>query len=104
MKAFPIPVQTKIVDNLNLSVPWQKWFQELGNNWISSCTIKTKNNFNYNINGSICFFTFTGTTETIIDLPYTVLVDSVVNGVILPKGSKSITLSIPTSGFYFTDL
>ena len=100
----PIPVQTKIVDNLELSIPWKKWFQSLGNDWVESNRVKTDAKFNYVINGTICFFSWTGTLETIITLPYTVGIDSVVNGVVIPKGSKTITLTTPTSGFFFIQL
>jgi hypothetical protein len=99
----PIPVQTKIVDNLELSIPWKKWFQSLGNDWVSSNKVLTTSgtNFNYVISGVICFYQFTGTTSQTIDLPYTVGSDSLIDGVVIPKGTKTITLSTPSSGFYF---
>ena len=114
----PIPVATKIVDDLELSIPWKKWFQSLGNDWVSSNQtitlakkeivngkiISTPTSFNYVINGSICFYHFIGTDTEIIDLPYPVGVDSLINGVVTSKGTKSISFSAPTSGFYFIQL
>jgi hypothetical protein len=99
----PIPVATKIVDDLELSIPWKKWFQNLGNDWVSQNKVLTISgtNFNYVITGTICFFQFTGTTSEYIKLPYTVGSDSIINGVIIPKGTVDITLSTPISGFYF---
>ena len=114
----PIPVATKIVDDLELSIPWKKWFQSLGNDWVSSNqtitlakkvvvdgkVVSTPTSFNYVINGSICFYQFIGSTTEIIDLPYSVGVDSIIDGVIIPKGTKSITFTTPTFGFYFIQL
>lgn len=99
----PIPVQTKIVDNLDLNIPWRKWFQGLGDDWVSANQIKGKSNFKYVINGIICLFTFTGTSEETIQLPYTVGMDSIINGQVITKGTKEINLSVPSSGFYYID-
>lgn len=89
-----------------MSIPWKKWLKSLGDDWISQNKILTveKSNFNYVINGTICFFQFTGTTLEAINLPYKVGFDSVINGTIITKGTNSITLSSPCSGFYFIDL
>lgn len=99
----PIPVSTNIVDGLELSIPWKKWFQSLGNDWVSANRVLTitNTNFNYTISGIICFYHFTGNTEQTISLPYSVGVDSLIGGNIVVKGSKSVILSEPTSGFYF---
>ena len=97
----PIPVQTKIVDNLELSIPWRKWFQGLGDDWVSANQIKGKTpNFKYVVNGILCFFTFLGPTAEPIQLPYTGGIDSVINGQIIIKGTKEITLSVPCSGYF----
>ena len=100
--AAPIPLQTPIVDNMRLNIVWERYLKQFGDDWVMANKILTNpTNFNYTINGSTIFFSFTGTTETTIDLPYTVGVDSVINGVVISKGTKTITLSSPTSGFYF---
>lgn len=100
--AAPIPLQTPIVDNMRLNIVWERFLKYLADDWVSANRVITKpTNFNYTINGSIVFFTFTGTTETIIDLPYIVGVDSVIGGGVVLKGSTQFTLSTPTSGFYF---
>lgn len=113
----PIPVATKIVDNLELSIPWKKWFKDIGDDWVSANKtitlqkremvegkiISTPTSFNYVVNGSICFFSFNGTSET-IDLPFSIGVDSVINGVVVVKGTKTLSFSTPSSGFFFIQL
>lgn len=110
----PIPVATKIVDNLETTIPWKKWFKDIGDDWVSSNKtitlqkkeivngkiVLTPTSFNYVVNGSICFFSFNGTSET-IELPFSVGVDSVINGVVVSRGTKTITLDSPLSGFFF---
>lgn len=96
----PIPVQTKIVDNLDLNTPWKKWFKDIGDDWVSANQVKGRDNFKYVVNGITCVWTFTGTSETII-LPFTVGVDSVFNGQIITKGTTEIDLNGPSSGFYY---
>lgn len=97
----PIPVATKIVDSLELSIPWKKWFQSLGNDWVSQNKVLTTGNFNYVISGVICFYQFVGTSSEYIKLPYSVGVDSIIDGNIVVKGTTDIILSSPTIGFYF---
>lgn len=99
----PIPVATKIVDNLETTIPWKKWFKDIGDDWVSSNKVLTikDTNFNYVISGAICFFHFTGTSSQQINLPYFVGVDSVINGVVVSRGTKTITLDSPLSGFFF---
>lgn len=103
--AAPIPLQTPIVDNMRLTIVWERFLKYLADDWVAANRVITKpESFNYTINGSIVFFAFTGTTETTIDLPYIVGVDSVISGIVVLKGTKTITLSTPTSGFYFAQL
>lgn len=101
--ASPIPVQTKIVDNLDMSIPWSKWLKTLGDDWVTSNKVQTVSgtNFNYTVNGILLFFHYTSTETKIIKLPYIVGSDSVIDGNIIVKGTTEITLSKPLSGSYF---
>jgi hypothetical protein len=102
MKAAPIPVLTPIVDGMKLNLTWERYLKGLGDNWVEQNQVKGLTNFKYVINGVICFWSFIGTSETVV-LPFTVGLDSVMNGQIVLKGSKTVDLTGPSSGFYFID-
>ena len=101
--ASPIPVQTPIVDGLELSIAWKKWLKSIGDDWVTANKVQTVSgsNFNYTVNGALLVFHYTSTETKVIKLPYTVGVDSVIDGNIIVKGTTEITLDKPLSGSYF---
>ena len=100
-KASPIPIQTIPLTGNSFSIPWTKWFKDIGDDWVSDNRVLTISNFNYCVQGCICFFSYNSNITNTIKLPYSVGVDSVINGVVVEKGTKEIELSSPISGFYF---
>lgn len=122
--ASSIPVNTPITDSSRPTMTWERWFRDLGNDWVSSNNVIRIPDvpppgiptyyMNYVVSQGLTHFSFSGIelSPVTITLPFQVLEDSVyqqsVNGVltleVLAKDAKSLVIpagTVKLSGFYF---